>query len=90
MLGQIIAHGQNAVLSFLNDTDEQVEKELQLEDLGYDIEGSGDPMHMEEVDREDGSGDPMHMEEVDRDAGSGDRTESGQHVYILVKPVLTS
>ena len=75
MLMDIIADGQNAVLSFLNDTDDQVEKELQLEDLGYDIDGSGDPMHMEEVDREDGSGDHQ--------------TESGQ-VYILVKPVLTS
>ena len=37
----------------------------------------------------DGSGDPMPVQEVDRDDGSGDRTESGQ-VYILVKPVLTS
>lgn len=90
MLMDIIADGQNAVLSFLNDTDEQVEKELQLEDLGYDIDGSGDPMHMEEVDREDGSGDPMPVQEGDRDAGSGDRTESGQEVYMLVKPVLTS
>ena len=37
----------------------------------------------------DGSGDPMTVQEGDRDDGSGDRTESGQ-VYILVKPVLTS
>ena len=88
MLMDIIAHGQNVVLSFLKDTDEQVEKELQLEDLGYDIDGSGDPMHME--DREDGSGDPMPVQEGDRDAGSGDRTESGQEVYMLVKHVLTS
>ena len=90
MLMDLIADGRNAVLSFLNDTDDQVEKELQLEDLGYDIDGSGDPMHMEEVDHEDGSGDPMPVQEGDRDAGSGDRTESGQEVYMLVKHVLTS
>ena len=57
MLMDIIADGQNAVRSFLNDTDEQVEQELRLEDLGYDIDEFGNPMHMEEVDREDGSGD---------------------------------
>ena len=90
MLMDLIADGQNAVLSFLNDTDEQVEQELRLEDLGYDIDEFGDPMHMEEVDREDGSGDPMPVQEGDRDAGSGDRTESGQEVYMLVKHVLTS
>ena len=88
MLMDIIADGQDAVLSFLNDTNELVEREL-LEDLGYDIDGSGDPMHMEEVDREDGSSDPMSVQEGDRDDVFGDRTESGQ-VYILVNPVLTS
>ena len=91
MLMDIIAHGQSAVRSYLNDTDEQVEQELRLVDLGYDIDEFGDPpMHMEEVDREDGSGDPMPVQEGDRDAGSGDRTESGQEVYMLVKHVLTS
>ena len=68
MLGDIIAQGSDAVcLLFLNDTDG-------LEAAGYDYDGSGDPMPVQEGDRDD---------------GSGDRTESGQ-VYILVKPVLTS
>ena len=68
LLGDIIARGSDAVCSlFLNDTDG-------LEAAGYDYDGSGDPMLVQEVDRDD---------------GSGDRTESGQ-VYILVKPVLTS
>ena len=67
MLGEIIAHGSDVVLSFLNDTDG-------LEAAGYDYDGSGDPMSVQEGDRDD---------------GSGDRTASGQ-VYILVKPVLTS
>ena len=42
MLLDIIADGQNAVRSYLNDTDEQVEQELRLEDLGYDIDEFGD------------------------------------------------
>ena len=68
LLGDIIARGSDAVCSlFLNDTDG-------LEAAGYDYDGSGDPMPVQEGDRDD---------------GSGDRTESGQ-VYILVKPVLTS
>ena len=83
LLRDIIAEGSDAVCSlFLNDTDG-------LEAAGYDYDGSGDPMQVQEVDREDGSGDPMPVQEGDRDDGSGDRTESGQ-VYILVKPVLTS
>ena len=83
LLGDIIARGSDAVVSlFLNDTDG-------LEAAGYDYDGSGDPMPVQEGDREDGSGDPMLVQEGDRDDGSGDRTESGQ-VYILVKPVLTS
>ena len=45
-----------------------------LEAAGYDYDGSGDPMLVQEGARGD---------------GSGDRTESGQ-VNILVKPVLTS
>ena len=57
--------------------------------LAMIIDGSGDPMPVQEGDREDGFGDPMPVQEGDRDDGSGDRTESGQ-VYILVKPVLTS
>ena len=67
-LEDIIAWGSHAVCSlFLNDTDG-------LEAAGYDYDGSGDPMPVQEGDRAD---------------CSGDRTESGQ-VYILVKPVLTS
>ena len=93
MLMDIIADGQNAVRSFLNDTD-GLEGEGE-EAAGYDHDGSDDPMPVqegegEEVDREDGSGDPMPVQEGDRDAGSGDRTESGQEVYMLVKHVLTS
>ena len=59
------------------------------EEEGYDYDGFGDLMLVQEGDREDGSGDPMPVQEGDRDDGSGDRTESGQ-VYILAKPVLTS
>ena len=72
MLGGIIAKGSDVVASFLKDTD--------------GLEGQGSE---EEGYDYDGSGDPMPIQEVDRDDGSGDRTESGQ-VYILVKPVLTS
>ena len=97
VLGDIIAQGCDVVFSFLNDTDG-------LEAAGYDYDGSGDlmpvqegdredgsgdPMPVQEGDREDGSGDPMPVQEGDRDDVSGDRTESGQ-VYILVKLVLTS
>ena len=71
VLGDIIAQGSDAVLSFLNDT---YGLEGQGEEAGYDYDGSGDPMPVQEGDRDD---------------GSGDRTESGQ-VYILVKPMLTS
>ena len=82
-LEDIIAWGSDAVCSlFLNDTDG-------LEAAGYDYDGSGDLMPVQEGDREDGSGDPMPVQEGDRDDVSGDRTESGQ-VYILVKLLLTS
>ena len=84
----IIANGRDAFLSFLNETDDLLERED--EEAGYDYHGSGDTMPVQEVDREDGSGDPMPVQEGDRDAGSGDRTESGQEVYMLVKHVLTS
>ena len=67
LLRDIIAEGSDAFSLFLNDTDG-------LEAAGYDYDGSGDPMPVQEGDRDD---------------GSGDRTESDQ-VYILVKPVLTS
>ena len=87
MLGDIIAKGSDAVLSFLNDTDGL---EGEGEEAGYgDLmpaqeeeheDGSGDPMPVQ-GDRDDGSGDPMSVQEGDRDDGSGDRTESGQ-VYI--------
>ena len=83
LLGDIIARGSDAVCSlFLNDTDG-------LEAAGYDYDGYGDLMPVQEGDREDGSGDPMTVQEGDHDDGSGDRTKSRQ-VYILVKPVLTS
>ena len=83
LLGDIIARGSDVVCSlFFNDTDG-------LEAAGYDYDGSGDLMTVQEGDREDGSGDPMPVQEGDRDDGFGDRTESAQ-VYILVKPVLTS
>ena len=83
VLGDIIARGSDAVcLLFLNDTDG-------LEAAGYDYDGSGDLMPVQEGDREDGSGDPMPVQEGDRNDVSGDRTESGQ-VYILVKLLLTS
>ena len=68
LLGDIIARGSDAVcLLFLNDTDG-------LEAAGYDYDGFGDPMPVQEGDRDD----------VPRD-----RTESEQ-VYILVKLLLTS
>ena len=83
LLRDIIAMGSDAVCSlFLNDIDG-------LEAAGYDYDGSGDLMPVQEGDREDGSGDPMPVQEGDRDDVSGDRTESGQ-VYILVKLLLTS
>ena len=87
MLLDIIANGRDAVLSFLNETDDLLERED--EEAGYGYDRSGDPMQVQAPDREDGFGDPMPVQEGDRDDGSGDRTESGQ-VYILVKPVLTS
>src|SRR3954463_14050383 len=88
LLRDIIAQGSDVVCSlFLNDTD-GLEGEGE-EAAGYDYDGSGDPMPVQEGDREDGSGDPMPVQEGDRDDGSGDQTEFGQ-VYILVKPVLTS
>ena len=60
LLGDIIARGSGAVCSlFLNDTDG-------LEAAGYDYDGSGDLMPVQEGDRAD---------------CSGDRTESVQ-VYI--------
>ena len=85
LLRDIIAEGSDAVCSlmFLNDTD-GLEGEGE-EAVGYDYDGSDDPMPVQEGDRGDGSGDPMSVQEGDRDDGSGDRTESGQ-VYILVKP----
>ena len=82
MLRDIIAQGSDAVSLFLNDTDG-------LEAAGYDYDGSGDQMPVQEGDCEDGSGDPMPVQEGDRDDVSSDRIESGQ-VYILVKLLLTS
>ena len=68
-------------MSYLNDNDGLEE---QGEEAGY-----GDRRVEEERHDYDGSGDPMPVQEGDRDDCSGDRTGSGQ-VYILVKPVLTS
>ena len=82
LLRDIIVEGSDAVSLFLNDTDG-------LEAAGYDYDGSGDLMPVQEGNREDGSGHPMPVQEGDRDDVSGDRTESGQ-VYILVKLLLTS
>jgi len=83
LLGDIIARGSDVVCSlFLNDIDG-------LDVAGYDYDGSGDLMPVQEGDREDGSGDTMPVQEGDCDDVSGDRTESGQ-VYILVKLLLTS
>ena len=79
-MGDIIARGSDVVcLLFLNDTNG-------LEAAGYDYDGSGDLMPVQEGYREDGSGDPMPVqegegEEVDRADCSGDRTDPGQ-VYI--------
>ena len=77
LLRDIIARGSDAVcLLFLNDTDG-------LEAAGYDYDGSGDLMPVQEEGYvHDGSGDdPMEVQERDRADCSGDRTESGQ-VYI--------
>ena len=79
VLGDIIAAGGDD-MSYLNDTDGL---EGQGEEAGY-----GDRTMEEERHDYDGSGDPMPVQEGDRDDGSGDRTESGQ-VYILIKHVLT-
>ena len=87
LLRDIIAEGSDAVSLFLNETD-GLEGEGE-EAAGYDYDGSGDLMPVQEEEHEDGSGNPMPVQEGDRDDGFGDRTESGQ-VYILVKPVLTS
>ena len=73
MLGDIIAKGSDVVATFLNDTDGLEGRGSEEE--GYDYDGSGDTMPVQE--------------EVDHEDDSGDRTESGQ-VYILVKPMLTS
>ena len=80
VLGEIIAHGSDAVLSFLDDTDGL---EGQGEEGGY-----GDRTMEEEGHDYDGSGEQMPVEEGHCDDGSADRTESGQ-VYILIKHVLT-
>ena len=73
VLGDIIAAGSDVVLSLLNNTDGL---ERQDEEAGYD-----DRTMEEEGHDYDSSGDPMPVQEGDRDDGSGDRTESGQ-VYI--------
>ena len=64
ILRDIIANGRDEVASFLLDSVGQLEE--RGEEEGY-VHG--------------GSGDPMEVQEGDRDDYSGDRTESGQ-VYI--------
>lgn len=54
MLGDIIAKGSDVVLSYLNDTDGL---EGRGEEEDYDYDASGDPMLVQEGDRDDGSGD---------------------------------
>ena len=80
VLGDIILAGGD-IFSYLNDNDGMEE---QGEEAGY-----GERRMEEERHDYDGSGDPMTVQEGDRDDGSGERTESGQ-VYILVKLMLTS
>ena len=65
LLRDIIAEGSDAVCSmmFLNDTD-GLEGEGE-EAAGYDYDGSGDLMPVQEGEREDGSGDPMSVQEGD-------------------------
>ena len=60
MLGDIIAKGSDAVLSFLNDTDGL---EVQGEEEDYDYDGSGDPMPVQ-GHRDDGSGDWTESSQV--------------------------
>ena len=91
VLGEIIAHESDVVLSFLNDTctdglerqDEEAgyDDDQTMEDEGHRDDSSGDWLEGE-GHRDDGSGDRMEGE-GHCDDGSGDRTESGQ-VYILI------
>ena len=60
LLREIIAHGSDAVLSFLNDTDGL---EGQGEEAG-NYDGSFDPMPVQEGDRDDGSGDRTESGQV--------------------------
>ena len=90
MLGDIIAHGSEVVLSFLNDTDglegegseEADYGDRTMEEEGHDYDGSGNRISVEEGHLDDGSGDRMPVEEGHREDGSCERTESGQ-VYIF-------
>ena len=61
MLGDIIAKGSDAILSYLNDTDCL---EVQGEEEDYDYDGSGDPMLVQEGDRADCSGDRTESGQV--------------------------
>ena len=61
MLGDIIAKGSDAVLSYLNDTGGL---EGQGEEEDYDYDGSGDPMPVQEGDRDDCSGDRTESGQV--------------------------
>ena len=72
VLGDIILAGGD-VLSYLNDNDG-------LEERGEEEAGYRDRRMEEERHDYDGSGDPMTVQEGDRDDGSGDRTESGSVV----------
>ena len=61
LLGDIIAKGSDAVLSYLNDTDGL---EGQGEEEDYDYDGSGDPMPVQEGYRDDGFGDRTESGQV--------------------------
>ena len=52
-----------------------------LEAAGYDYDGSGDLMPVQEGDREDGSGDPMPVQEGDRDDGLVTEPSPARYIY---------
>ena len=73
LLRDIIAEGSDVVSFFLNDTDGlEGEGEEEAGPLLIDLQGSDDPMPVQE-----GEG-----EEVDREDGSGDHQTESDQVYI--------
>ena len=91
VLGEIIAHESDVVLSFLNDTctdrlerqDEEAgyDDDQTMEDEGHRDDSSGDQMEGEGQDEEAGydDDDQTMEEEGHRDDGSGDRMEGEGH-----------